>query len=325
MNWVYRVGIIIVTAVLSLMGTEIRGAEFPERPIQVLVGWPVGAVNDLMDRAISKPLSKILKQPVIIQNVPGASGSLVLGRVKSEKPDGYTLFQTGMAMYSQIPLTRAVPYDPLKDFAYLAQYSRFEAYLVSNPDRPWKNFEELIQYAKKNPKTIRYGTPGVGSTVHIMMEYLAIKENLQWIHVPYNSAAEAATALLGGHVDLGGLTIGLELEHVKTGRLRPLLCLNENRMMTLPDLPTVVEKGYDFTCKNSSTFSVPANTHKDIQKILEKALLQAMAEPEVIDTIHKCNLPYAPLGSEALTKAVFDDHEKYGELMKKLGLGIFKK
>jgi tripartite-type tricarboxylate transporter receptor subunit TctC len=212
----------VVGIIFFLSGVTTASAGFPERPIQVLCGWPVGTVNDLMSRAIATPLSKILKQPVIVQNIPGGGGALVLGRVKSEKPDGYALFQTGSNMYSQIPLTRPVPYDPLKDFAFLAQHARFQHYLVSRSDSPWKTFEELIQYAKKNPKAIKYGTSGVGSSMHIFMEYLAIKENLQWVHVPYDSASVSATALLGGHLDLGVLTMGLELEHIKTGRLRCL-------------------------------------------------------------------------------------------------------
>ena len=322
---VFLVKMVVVVIFPLLLGATAGAAGFPERPIQVLCGWPVGTVNDLMSRAIATPLSKILKQPVIVQNIPGGGGALVLGRIKTEKPDGYSLFQTGSNMYSQIPLTRTVPYDPLKDFAFLAQHARFEHYIVSRSDSPWKTFEELIQYARKNPKTIKYGTSGVGSSMHIMMEYLAIKENVQWVHVPYDSGSLSATALLGGHLDVGVLTMGLELEHVKTGRLRALVCLNANRMMHLPDLPTILEKGYDFYCTSSCTWSVPANTPKDIQKILEKALLQAIADPEAKETINRVNLPYAPLDSEAVTKLVIEDHQKYGELMKRLGLGIFKK
>ena len=315
---------VIGVVCLFLFGATAGAAGFPERPIQILCGWPVGTVNDLMSRAIATPLSRILKQPVIVQNIPGGGGALVLGRIKTEKPDGYSLFQTGSNMYSQIPLTRTVPYD-LKDFAFLAQHARFEHYIVSRSDSPWKTFEELIQYARKNPKALKYGTSGVGSSMHIMMEYLAIKENVQWVHVPYDSGSLSATALLGGHLDIGVLTMGLELEHVKTGRLRALVSLNANRMMHLPDLPTILEKGYDFYCTSSCTWSVPANTPKDVQKILEKALLQAIADPEVKETIKRVNLPYAPLDSEAVTKLVIEDHQKYGELMKRLGLGIFKK
>ena len=300
-------------------------AGFPERPIQALVGWSVGSLQDTVDRAVAKPLSKILKQPVIVQNVPGGGGALVLGRVKTEKPDGYTLFATGMPSYSQVPWTRAVPYDPLKDFAYLASQAANEHYLLCRSDSSFKTFEELIQHAKKNPKKVTYGTTGVGTPMHIMMEYLAWKENLQWIHVPYGSGPEVTSALLGKHVELEVMTCGPELEYVKTGRFRPLLCLNDKRMEELPDLPTVLEKGYDFTCGSCGNWTVPAKTPKDIQKILEKALLQSIADPEVKEVVKRLNKKNILLNSEATTKAVIEDYQKFGELMKKFGLGIFKK
>lgn len=163
----------IVMIAFLLPGMEAGAADFPQKPIQVLVGWPAGSTNDLMDRAVAQALQKILKQPVIIQNVPGAGGALVLGRVKTEAPDGYTLFQTGSTMFSQTPHTRTTPYDPLKDFAYLAQHARFVHLISDRPPNPWTNFEELIQYVKKNPKKVKYATAGVGNGNHVMMEYLA--------------------------------------------------------------------------------------------------------------------------------------------------------
>jgi tripartite-type tricarboxylate transporter receptor subunit TctC len=321
----YRKGIAIMTVILSLMGAEIVGAEFPEKPIQVLVGWPVGSSNDAMDRAIAQSLQKILKQPVIVQNVPGAGGSLVLGRVKTEKPDGYALFQTGSNMFSQAPHLRSAPFDSLKDFAYLSSHARFQQLLEDRPDSPWRNYEELIQYVKQNPKKVRYSSTGVGGGNHMVMEYLALRENLQWIHVPYNGAVEAYTALLGGHVELASVSFGMELEHIQTGRIRPLLCLNHNRMSRFPDLPTVVDKGHDFAIVSAASWAVPVDTPKDIQRILEKALLQSFKDPAVIDVINKWNLVYEPLDGEAVTKMITKDYKLFGDLAQKLGLGIYKK
>ncbi len=316
--------VISVFSFLLLCGAA-GAAGFPERPIQFLLGWPVGTPNDLTDRAIAKPLSKILGQPVIVQNVPGGGGALVLGRVKTEKPDGYSIFQTGSTMFSQIPVMRPTPFDPLKDFAYLAQHYAFDSYLYCRSDSPWKTYEDLIQYAKQHPGTLRYGTTGTGSSAHVMMEYLAWKENIQWVHVPFNTGVESTTAILGGHLDFVAQTVALELEHIKTGRLRALLCLTAKRMADLPDLPTVTEKGYDFSVVSSAIWAVPAATPKDIQKILEKALLQAFTDPEVQDFIKKSNKTYGPLGSEELTRNVIEDHKKFKAFMKQLGLGIFKK
>jgi tripartite-type tricarboxylate transporter receptor subunit TctC len=325
MRYVIRWGIMIVTAVLFFMGAEIRAAEFPDKPIQVLVGWAVGSQNDAIDRVIAQSLQKVIKQPVIIQNVPGAGGSLVLGRIKTEKPDGYTLFQTGTNLYSQTPHLRAAPFDPLKDFAYLAQHARFQHVIEDRPDSPWKNFEELIAYVKKNPKKVKYASTGVGGGLHIMMEYLAQRENLQWIHVPFNSSTESLSAILGGHVELSAVTTGLEREHINAGRIRPLLCLNHKRISFLPDVPTVLEKGYDFTCISSAVWSVPFGTPKDIQQKLEKALLQSFKEPAVIEIVNKWNMAYEPVDGKKVAEMIALDNKVFGEFARKLGIGIYKK
>ncbi len=321
----YKFGMVTGIAVLLLGSAESGTAGFPDRPIQVLVGWPVGSQNDGIDRVIAQSLQKILKQPVILQNVPGGGGALVLGRIKTEKPDGYTLFQTGTARYSQTPHERAVPFDPFKDFAYLAQHARFLYLLEDRPDSPWKDFEGLVLYVKKNPKKVKYSTTGVGGGNHLMMEYLAMRENLQWIHVPYNSNPEATMALLGGHVELATVTFGLEIEHIRAGRIRPLLALNDKRLPLFPEVPTILEKGYDFNLFSAACWSVPSATPKDIQQILEKALLQSFKDPAVLDVINKWNMAYDPLDSEALTKMIGKDYKVFGELLQKFGLGIYRK
>jgi tripartite-type tricarboxylate transporter receptor subunit TctC len=317
----------MVVGVISFLLLKVTAgaAAFPDRPIQALVGWPVGSLQDTVDRAIAKPLSVILGQPVIVQNMPGGGGALVLGRIKLEKPDGYTLFATGLPPYSQIPWTRPVPYDSVKDFAYLAMTAASEHYLLCRSDS-YKTYEELIQYAKNNPKKVKYGTTGVGGPMHILMEYLAAKEKLQWVHVPFNSGPEVTTALLGGHIDLEVMTCGPELEYVKTGRFHPLLCLNDKRMEALPNLSTIAEKGYDYAISvGGAPWTVPVATPKDIQKILEKALLQSIANPEVKNVVQRLNKIHVIYNSEETTKIMIKEYEKMGELMKEFGLGIFKK
>jgi tripartite-type tricarboxylate transporter receptor subunit TctC len=308
-----------------LLGTAVHAAEFPEKPIQVLVGWPAGSLNDMVDRAVAQVLQRMLKQPVIVQNLPGGGGALVLGRIKSEKPDGYTIFQTGSPMYSRTPHTRAVPYDALKDFAFLAQDSWFQFFLEDRGDSPWKNFDEMIAYVKKNPKKVKYTTSGVGTSQHLMMEYIGIREGLQWIHVPFTGSNECVAALLGGHVDLHSGTLGGELDHIKSGRLRIILAENATRLPLFPDAPTILEKGYDYSVKSGRTWTVPAATPKDVQRKLESALLQAFKDPMVVDALKKWDLAAESLDADALAKMIHSDYAMNADLMKKLGLGLYKK
>lgn len=320
-RWVNCGRILLGALVVFLsMGATVQAAEFPEKPIQVLVGWPAGSLNDSVDRVIAQVLQRILKQPVIIQNVPGGGGALVLGRIKTEKPDGYTIFQTGSPMYSRTPHTRNVNYDALKDFAFLAQDSWFQFFLEDRADSPWKNFDEMIAYVKKNPKKVKYTTSGVGTSQHLMMEYIAIRENLQWIHVPFTGGNECVAALLGGHVDLNSGSLGGELDHIKSGRLRVILAENATRLPLFPNAPTILEKGYDYSVKSGRTWTVPVGTPKDIQRKLEAALLQAFKDPTVIDALKKWDLAPESLNGDALAKMIHGDFTMNAELMKKLGL-----
>ena len=321
-----RMKIVLFLVVMSILGPSAVGASFPEKPIQVLVGWPAGSQNDMIDRAIGQSVQRILGQPVIVQNVPGGGGALVLGRIKTEKPDGYTLFQTGTPMYSRTPLLRPVPYDPLKDFAYLGQHALFQFSIVDRADNPWKDFDGMIVYARNNPNKVKYATAGVGTSMHLVMEYLAMRENIQWIHVPFTGITEATAAMLGGHVQVHSTSTGLsEMEHIRTGRIRFLLSTTPQRNPGFPDVPSILEKGYDFAVVSGACWTVPAGTPKEIQKKLEGALLQSFKDSTVIDVIQKWYMAPESLDSESLQKLIVKDFQANGELMKKLGLGIYKK
>jgi tripartite-type tricarboxylate transporter receptor subunit TctC len=279
----------------------------------------------MTDRAIAQVLQKILKQPVIIQNLPGGGGALVLGKIKTEKPDGYSIFQTGTAMYSRTPHLRPVPYDPLKDFAYLAQHALFQFCIVDRADNPWKNYDEMIAYVKKNPNTVKYSTSGVGTSMHLIMEYIGMREGLKWIHVPFTGGTEAVAALMGGHVQVYSASLGNEVEQIRAGRLRFLLSTNPKRNTLFPEFPTVLEKGYDFAVVSGGCWTVPAATPKDIQRKLESALLQSFKDPMVIDVLNKWSWAIDPMNGEDLQKLILKDYKINGELLKQLGLGIYKK
>jgi tripartite-type tricarboxylate transporter receptor subunit TctC len=318
---IFNSGIVITLIGFILLIPAVGRTEFPEKPIQILVGWPPGSMNDTMDRPIAAALQKILKQPVIIQNQPGGGGALICGRVKTEKPDGYTLFQTGFNIYARYPHLRKLPYT-VRDFAYLAQHAWFLTGIMDHPDNPWKTFEEMVTYVKANPKKVKYTSPGVGSAEHLIMEYVGIKENLQWTHVPSAAVFECIAAVMAGHVQFASSSIGAEAEKVRAGRIRLLLITGPKRIPQFPEVPSIIEKGYDWSAQTGCTWTVPAATPKDIQQKLERALLQAFKDPTVVEVINKLNMGYEPLDSETLTKLMFKEDEINKELVIKLG---FKK
>ena len=298
--------------------------DFPTKPINLLVGYPAGGSTDLSVRALAAEAAKILKQPIVVSNVAGAAGTLVLGRVKAEKPDGYTIFNAPTANFCRIPHLQAVPYDPLKDFTFIMQYGLYQYGLVVRADSPWKTFEEFVDYAKKNPRKVNYGTSGLGTGQHLAMEYLANKEKIAWNHVPFPGGLQAVTALLGGHVQAVSQTTEWK-EHVNAGTLRLLVVWTDQRLKAFPNVPTLREKGYPFAVHSALSFMGPAGMPKAAVEKLQNAFAKAMESKPFIDVMDKFDMPPAYLDSDALTKLVQKDYNETGELIKTLGIGLYKK
>ena len=319
-----RIWILATIIWASLLISTGVAADYPTRPINILIGYAPGGSTDLTTRVLASEISKILKQPVICNNQPGASGSLVLGRAKVEKPDGYTIFNSSSAALSRMPHLQPVSYDPLKDFSYIMQYGLYQFGLVVRADSPWKTFEEFIDYAKKNPKKIKYATAGLGGAQHLFMEYLGRELGIQWDVVPFTSGPQTVTALLGGHVQSLAQTPEWK-EHVLSGKLRLLIILTAKRSGSFPDVPTILEKGYPFACEASLNFVGPAGMPKPVIEELQNAFHQAMESKTFLDVMDKFDLVPLYRDSEALTKFVEKDYKINGELIKSLGMGIYKK
>ena len=308
---------------LALMSLA-SGAEFPTKPVNLLIGYAAGGSTDLSARALAAEASKILNQPVICNNQVGAAGTLVLGRVKGEKTDGYTIYNAPTANFCRIPHLQAVPYDPLKDFSFIMQYGLYQYGILVRSDAPWKTLEELIDYAKKNPNKIKYGTSGLGTGQHLAMEYLAIKLGIKWDHVPFPGGAQVVAALLGGHVQAISQTTEWK-EQALAGKFRLLAVPTPQRLKAFPEVPTLIEKGYSFAVHSTLAFMGPAGMPPAAVDKLDKAFAEAMKSKIFLDVMDKFDMPPAYLGSEALTKFVQKDYQETGELIKTLGIGIYKK
>jgi tripartite-type tricarboxylate transporter receptor subunit TctC len=325
-----RVPVLVVSCFLCsfLLGGQAISAEvFPSKPINLWVGWGAGSGTDISQRAIANNASKILKQPVIVSNVTGGGGTLVLGKLKGEKPDGYSLANTSSATLSRIPHLQPVPYDgqdALKEFIPIMSYSYYLYGLVVRSDSPWKTFEDFIAYAKANPGKIRYSTSGVGTGHHLAMEFIAMKEKIKWAHVPFAGSPQAVAALLGGHVEALSQTPEWK-EHVDSGKLRLLACWNDKRMPFYPNIPTMKEKGYDFAVQAIIIIYAPANTPTEVVDKLGKVFRQASDTPEVKKILDNLGYPFDLRDRAELAAIIRKDNEVNGRLLKELGLGIYKK
>ncbi|MBI4765463.1 MAG: tripartite tricarboxylate transporter substrate binding protein [Deltaproteobacteria bacterium] len=315
-------GILFVIFCLFISGFAF-GSDYPNKPINILIGYAAGGSTDLTTRALAMEASKILKQPIICSNQVGASGTLVLGRVKGEKNDGYTIYNAPTANFCRIPHLQAVPYDPLKDFTFIMQYGLYQYGIIVGADAPWKTLEELLDYAKKNPNKIKYATSGLGSGQHLVMEYLAKRYGIKWDHVPFSGGTQAVAALLGGHVQVVSQTPEWK-EHVLAGKLRLLVVCTDQRMKAFPNVPTLIEKGIKFSVHSGLSFMGPAGMPPAVVEKLQNAFAEAMKSKAFLESMEKFDLPPAYLGSEALTKLIQKDYAETGELIKGLGIGIKK-
>jgi tripartite-type tricarboxylate transporter receptor subunit TctC len=274
--------------IMSVFAVEVR-AEFPDRPITMFISMAPGGSVDICTRSISAAAEKILGKPIIIENKAGGGGTVAYALVANAKPDGYTLCGGVSTGIVRAPQMQKVTFKPLKSFTPLIAYAGPYNGIVVKSDAPWKTFKELVEYAKKNPNKVKYGTGGIGTAMHHAMAFIEHQDGIKWIHIPYKGNADAMTALLGGHVDVA--SVGPEwVPFVRSGTMRVLVVTEEKKNPNYPDVPTLKELGYDFA--NETVFCIvgPAGLPSDVQSKLENAFAKAAASSEVKTAVEKLDL-----------------------------------
>ena len=255
-------------------------SEFPEKPITILVSFDAGSTTDILARAIGIGAEKYLNTRLVYENKGGGGGTVALGVLSTIKPDGYTIWAGNSDSVVYTPMMQKVPFKPLKSFTPIIGFAAAPyTALIVKPDAPWKNFQEFVDFAKKNPRKIKYSSSGVGTGMHLAMEYIANKDGIQWIHVPYKSAAAARMALMGGHVD--ACSAGAEfVPFAKQGMLKVLATHGDKRSTAFPDAPTLKELGYDFVKETIFSMMGPAPLPPDVLKKLEAGFTKGMETAE---------------------------------------------
>ena len=292
--------------------------KYPTKPINFVIGYPGGGTTDVCARPLVLSAGKILGQHLVVINKPGGGSAVAMASLKSEKPDGYTIgiLPSGAVLSQHM---RKVPYDSAKDFTPVIQYAVYLYGLVVKADSPWKTFKEFIEYAKANPGKIRYGTAGAGTPQHLVMEWLAIKENIKWTHIPFQGGGPAIAALLGGHVEAASQTTEWK-KHVETGTLRLLAVYGEKRMTDFPNAPTLLELGYDITAPSLICVVGPKGFSPQIVATLHGALKKAMEDPDFVRVSRQVDQPPMYRGPEDLGKHLVKMNEEVGALIKRLGI-----
>jgi tripartite-type tricarboxylate transporter receptor subunit TctC len=316
-RWTLLIAVLFCT--INITGEGLAKDDFPKGPITV-VCWSPGAMGETVTRAICAGLEKELGQPVVVDLKPGAGGAIAINHVVKSKPDGYTL---GMAVTSNFvinPHVRKVSYDTLTDIVDICAICKFNFGLVVRSDSPWKSYEEVIAYARNNPGKFTYATAGVGVTQHICMERIAMKEGIKWTHVPFKSGGPAVLACLGGHTDAAVQGSVDVVPHVKTGKLRLLLSVDGDRWPDAPDVPQILEKGYDFTAASYISYMAPKGLPEAIRQKVEDGFRKAMDHPSFAEVMKTYNIKATFMNGKDYSTLWRSDFDSMGKVVKTLGL-----
>ena len=289
----------------------------------MVVPFPPGGSVDIMARQYSEPLSRVLGVPIVVENRPGAGGSVGAQYVARAKADGYTLVVSSQSSHLANPLTQPqVGYDPVKDFENIAILGRLPNALVVHSSLPFKTFKEFIDYAKKNPGKLNYGSGGVGSMGQLNVEMLKASTGAFTTHIPYRGGTPLITAVLGNEVQFILDNLVIMLPHIQAGKVRALALANDQRLPQLPDVPTLAEVGYpQLNLTSWIGIAAPAGTPDAAVQTLHKAVRQVAASPAMIANLKDRGvIPPEEMTPAAFEKMMAERMVKFGDVVKRAGI-----
>jgi tripartite-type tricarboxylate transporter receptor subunit TctC len=306
------VGILVAGAFLP--GSILPAAEYPAKTIQVINPFPPGAVTDIIARILMPRMSAALGQQLVIINKAGGGGAVGIQAAKEAAPDGYTILVTPPPILL-IPIVNKNSSFTTKDFVPIALATSSPNTTVVKADAPWKTLEEFIADAKKKPGELTYGSAGPGTTPHFIGELVKLKTHIDLTHVPLGSESAAATAVLGGHVNIAFLTLGTTRSHIEAGTLRALAVASNRRLKDFPNVPTTVEKGFpELNLKVWVGFFAPAKTPAPVVKRLAAVISDSLKDPAVLANIEKSQALVENLGPQEAAKFYADEERKWSEV-----------
>jgi tripartite-type tricarboxylate transporter receptor subunit TctC len=293
-------------------------AQYPEKPIRLIVPFAPGGVTDTSGRVIADALGKRLGQNIVVENKAGASGNIGTQQAATATPDGYTLvlgFDGTLVINPHV--FSNFPIDVMTDLAPVGMIGDATLILVAHPSFPAKTVPELIAYSKKQAGGVPFGTSGVGGTPHIAGELLKLRAGANLTHIPYKGGGPAMTDALGGNIPLVYTAVAGAVQHVKAGRLAPIAVSSRTRSPSLPDVPTFIEGGVpDFEATSWVAVLAPAKTPRAVIDRLNRELNAALSDPAIIEKLGTLGIVATPGTPEALSERMRADLAKYGAVVK---------
>jgi tripartite-type tricarboxylate transporter receptor subunit TctC len=296
-------------------------ADYPSKPIKLIVAFPPGGTSDVMGRLMAEELTKVLKQPVVVENIGGAGGVVGTDRAVKMPADGYTIIQTGVGQNAVAHgLDPNLKYNSLTDFIHLTQVHSGPNVLLVHPSQPFKTVKELVDYAKKNPGKLDYGFTHAASG-HMAMELFKQTTGVFMTGIPYRGGGPMLNDLLAGTVPMVFLNQDVALPHVRAGKLRALAVTSQERNALYPDVPTIAESGYKgFEALSWSGLSVAKGTPQPIVDKLETAMAQAMQSAHFRQRLTSTGFVIPPLGSKPYTAFVKSELDQWTRVIKTAGI-----
>jgi tripartite-type tricarboxylate transporter receptor subunit TctC len=279
--YIRLLGLAFVAATCGF-AADAQAQGFPNRPVRIVVPYAAGGGVSILAQIVGNKMSEIMKQPIVIDNRPGAGGNLGADLVAKSPPDGYTILLHSSAMSSASSLYNKLPFDPVKDFVPVSMVIATQFVIGGTPKHPANDLRELIPLAKEKPGTLNYGSSGPGSSLHIFAEMFKTAAGIDLVHIPYRGDAQMVTALMAGDIHLAFLPQANGIANVQSNQIRGLGVTGTRRQDALPNVPTMLEQGIKgFEVGSWNAMFVAAGTPPDIVLAIQQALAKALADPQV--------------------------------------------
>jgi tripartite-type tricarboxylate transporter receptor subunit TctC len=310
---------LLCAALLGIAATAVHAQNFPSRPIKLVIAFPAGGPTDITMRQLADNASKILGQPIVVDNKPGAGGTLPAQAMQTAPPDGYTIGQIPLGVF-RLPYTTKINWDPVKDISYVINVTGYAFGIAVPADSPFKTWNDFVAYAKANPGKLTYGSTGNLTSPHLTTELIAQQLGIQLQHVPYKGSADLSQAVLGNHLMAIADSTGFA-QLVESGKLRVLNTWGEKRLAKFPDAPTLKELGIDIVQNSPFGIGAPKGTPPEVVKKLHDAFKQAMEEPSYVAALGRYDMLPIYMSSSDYAKFAQTTFTREKALIEKLGLG----
>ena len=298
--------------VVGLLLSAASAADWPTKPVKIVVAYSAGGANDLVARTFGDRLSESLGQQFVIENRTGGSGLIAGEAVARADPDGYSLMASGMPSHVIAPAMNPARFDPVRDFTHIAYFGGPPNVFVVHSSLPVHGFKELLALVRSKPDGVEYASPNVGSVGNMVVEYIAAKENLKLNHVAYRGGGAAILDVVAGHVKVASMTLSTTFQHIRAGTLRPVAISSVQRVPELPDTPTLTELGYpELVVTTWYSLSGPKGMPKEIVDRLNVEVNKAMDDPKVKTHLAQETIQTKPMTPAEFTRFMTAEVEKW--------------